>query len=50
MTTTKTEKKANDRKTLTGGLRTLSAQTLEEVSGGRQYLSYTFHEAFIGSY
>ncbi len=50
MTTTKTEKKHNDRKAASAGLRTLSAQTLEEVAGGREYLTISLHDVLIGGY
>jgi hypothetical protein len=50
MSKMKTEKKLIDRKNSLVRLRTLSTQTLQEVAGGRGYLTYTFHDAFISGY
>jgi len=44
------EKKPIDRKNSLDRLRTVSAQTLEEVAGGREYLHYTFDHTYIGGY
>ncbi len=45
-----TERKPIDRKIFLARLRTLSAQTLEEVAGGREHITYTIHETFISGY
>jgi len=50
MTTMKTEKKQNDRKAPAAGQRTLPAQMLEQVAGGREYLTITLHDVLIGGY
>jgi hypothetical protein len=50
MSKTNTEKKVIDRKSSLAGLRTLSTQTLQEVAGGRGYLTYTLHDVLISGY
>ncbi|HEX4801905.1 MAG TPA: hypothetical protein VFV14_00220 [Myxococcaceae bacterium] len=45
-----TEKKVVDQKTSPSRLRTLSAQTLEEVVGGSGYIHYTLRDLDIGGY
>jgi hypothetical protein len=42
-----TEKKLMDRETSHAYLRTLSAQTLQQVAGGRGYLTYTLRDDLI---
>ncbi len=41
------ERKEIDRKNSLARLRTLAAQTLEEVAGGREHLTYTLHDVLI---
>ncbi len=48
--TSKTEKKQIDQKTTPADLRTLPAQKLKEVAGGRGYLTFTLRDVIIGGY